>query len=71
MNIENIALHIEMRTKVIYSFKSEIERGTGEIAGYSEALTSPAGIFTSLKEIQAYNDECEKKKKKKKKKKTV
>ena len=24
MNTENITLHIEMRTKVIYSFKSEI-----------------------------------------------
>ena len=40
--------HIEMRTKVIYSFKSEIHRGAGEIVDYSKTLTLPPGISTSL-----------------------
>ena len=31
MIMDNISPHIEMRTKVIYSFKSEIHRGAGEI----------------------------------------
>ena len=31
MIMANIAPHIEMRTKVIHSFKSEIHRGAGEI----------------------------------------
>ena len=57
----NITLHIEMRTKVICSFKSEIYRGAGEIAVYSKTLTSPPGMFTSLEEIQAYIEECEQK----------
>ena len=50
----NIAPHIEMRVKVIYSFKSVIHRGAGEIKPYSKTLDSPPGMFTSLKEIQAY-----------------
>ena len=57
----NITPHIEMRTKVIYSFKSEIHRGPGEIKDYNKTLTSPPGIFTSLREIQAYIEECEQK----------
>ena len=61
MIIDNITLHIEMRVKVIYSFKAEIHRGAGEIMDYSKTLTSPTGMFTSLEEIQAYIEECEKK----------
>ena len=57
----NITPHIEMRTKVIYSFKSEIHRGAGEIKDYNKTLTSPPDMFTSLKEIQAYIEECEQK----------
>ena len=53
--------HIEMRTKVIYSFKSEIHRGAGEIVDYSKTLTLPPGISTSLEGIQAYIEECEQK----------
>ena len=30
MIIDNITPHIKMRTKVIYSFKSEIHRGAGK-----------------------------------------
>ena len=59
--VANITPHIEMRTKVIYSFKSEIHRGAAEIADYSKTLTSPPDMFTSLKEIQAYIEECEQK----------
>ena len=51
MIMANITPHIEMRTKVIYSFKSEIHRGAGEIVPYYNTLTSPLGMFTSLKEI--------------------
>ena len=37
----NITPDIKIRTKVIYSFKAEIHRGTGEIVDYSKTLTSP------------------------------
>ena len=61
MIMANIIPHIEMRTKVIYSFKSEIHRGAGEIVDYSKTLASPTGMFTSFEEIQAYIEECEQK----------
>ena len=48
MIMTNITPHIEMRTKVIYSFKSEIHRNAGEIVDYSKTLTSPPGMFTGL-----------------------
>ena len=54
MIMDNITPHIEMRTKLIYSFKSEIHQGAGEVVDYSKTLTSPPGMFTSLEEIQAY-----------------
>ena len=56
-----ITPHIEMRVKAIYSFKSEIQRGAGDIVPYSETLNSPPGMLKSLKEIQAYIKECEQK----------
>ena len=53
--MDNITPHIEMRTKLIYSFKSEIHQGAGEVVDYSKTLlTLPPGMFTSLEEIQAY-----------------
>ena len=52
MIMENITPHIEMRVKVIYSFKAEIHQGAGEIMDYSKPLTSPPGMFTSLEKIQ-------------------
>ena len=61
MIMANITLHNEMRTKVIYSFKSEIHQGSGEIMPYHKTLTSPPGMFTSLEEIQAYIEKCEQK----------
>ena len=61
MIMANITPHIEMRTNVIYSFKSEIHRGAGEIVPYYKTLTSPSGMFTSLEEIQAYFEEPEQK----------
>ena len=61
MIMTNITPHIEMRAKVIYSFKSEIHRGAGEIVGYSKTLTSPPGMFTSLEKMQAYIEKCEQK----------
>ena len=57
----NLTQHIEMWTKVIYSFKSEIYRSASEIVDYSKTLTSPTGMFTSLEEIQAHIEECEQK----------
>ena len=61
MIMDNITPHIEMRVKVIYSFKAEIHRGAGEIVDYSKTLTSPSGMFTILEETQAYIEECEQK----------
>ena len=59
--MDKITQHIEMRTKVVYSFKAEIHRGAGEIVDYSKTLSSPPGMFTSLKEIRDYIEECEQK----------
>ena len=56
--MDNITPHTEMRAKVTYSFKSEINQGGGEIKDYRKRLTSPLGMFTSLEEIQAYIEEC-------------
>ena len=50
----SITPHAEMRVKVIYSFKSVISRGAGEVKPYSKTLDSSPGMFTSLKEIQAF-----------------
>ena len=50
-----------MRTKVIYSFVADIYRGEGEITEYTKTLSAPSGMFTSLAEIQAYIEECERK----------
>ena len=61
MIMVNITPHIQMRVKVIYSFKSLIYRGRGEIKPYSKTLDSSSGMFTSLKEIQAYVEEYEQK----------
>ena len=38
-----------------------IYRGAGEIKPYSKTLDSSPGMFTSLKEIQAFIEECEQK----------
>ena len=54
-----ITLYIGMRVKVIYSFKSVIYQGAGAIKDCSKTLGPSPGMFTSLKEIQAYIDECE------------
>ena len=54
MIMDNITPHIELRIKLIYSFKADIHQGAGEIVDYSKTLTSPPGMFTSLKETQAY-----------------
>ena len=59
--MDKITQHIEMRTKVVYSFKAEIHRGAGEIVDYSKMLSSPPGMFTSLKEVREYIEECEQK----------
>ena len=61
MIMAKITPHTEMRVKNIYSFKSVIYRGDGKIQPYSNALDSVPGMFTSLKEIQAYIEECEQK----------
>ena len=42
-------------------FNSEIHRSAGEIVPYYKTLTSPPGMFTSLEDIQTYNEECEQK----------
>ena len=57
----NITPHNEMREKLIYSFQSLIYRGVGEIRPYSKTLDSSPGMFTNLKEIQAFIKEYEQK----------
>ena len=59
--MNKITQHIEMRIKVVYSFKAEIHRGAREIVDYSKTLSSPPGMFMSLKEIREYIEECEQK----------
>ena len=62
MIMANITSHIEMRVKVIYSFKLVIYRGNGEIKDiqqYSKTLDSAPAMFTSLKEIPEYIKACE------------
>ena len=61
MIMANITPHIEMRVKVISSFKSVVYRGGSKIQLYSKTLDSSPGTFTSLREIQAYIEECEQK----------
>ena len=61
MIMANVTPHIEMKVTVIYSFKSVIYRVCGEIKPYSKILDSLPGMFTSLKEIQAYIEEYEQK----------
>ena len=61
MIMANITPYIEMRTNVFYSFKSEVHRGVGDIVPYNKTINSPPSMFTSLKEIQAYIEECEQK----------
>ena len=61
MIMANITLHIEMRVKVIYSIKSKIYRGDGEIKSYCKTLDSSPGIFASLTEIQKFIEESEQK----------
>ena len=59
--MDKITQHIELRTKVVYSFEAEIHRGAGEIVDYSKVLNSPPGMCTSLQEIRDYIEECEQK----------
>ena len=40
--MNNITPHIEMRTKVIYSFQSEIHQGAGEVEFATRAATNVA-----------------------------
>ena len=55
----SITPQIEMRVKVIYSFKSVIYQGNGKIKDFSKTLDSAPGMFASLKEIQEYIEVCE------------
>ena len=61
MMMANVTPNIEMRVKVIYSFKSVIYRGGGKIQPYRKTLDSSPDMFTSLREIQACIKECEQK----------
>ena len=61
MIMANITPHTGTRVKVICSFRSVIYRGGGEIKPYSKTLDSSPGMFTGLKEIHAYIEECEQK----------
>ena len=54
----NLTSQIEILTKIIYSFKSEIHGGAGESVDYTKILTVPPDMFTSFEEIQAFIEEC-------------
>jgi len=58
--MEKLSPHIDMRVKVIYSFKADVYRGGGEVAEYSKTLEN-RGLFTSLEEIRRYVEGCEQK----------
>ena len=51
-------LDIEMRTKVIYSFKCWVYRGNGEVAPYNK-MKGSIGTLTSLQEIRDFIKACE------------
>ena len=57
--MSNISPHIQMRVKVIDSFKLVIYQRSSEMKPYSKTLDSSSGMFTSLMEIEAYIEECE------------
>ena len=61
MIMANITPQIEMWSKVIYSFKSEIYQGGSVVKGYHKTLNLPPGMFIGLDEIQAYMEKCERK----------
>ena len=58
--MDKITPSVEMRTKVVYSFACEIHRGAGDIVDYHKTL-SGEGMFTSMKEIRDYIENCEQK----------
>lgn len=58
--MDKVTPHIEMRTKVIYSFVAEIYRGHGEVTEYHKTLTASPGNVTSF-QIKMHIDECEQK----------
>ena len=51
--------HIEMRSRIVYSFTARIHRGRGEIADYPAKTLRGEGTFTSLSEIEGYIERCE------------
>ena len=54
----HITPQMEIKTKLIYSFKSEVHCGAAKIVDYSKKLTSPPGIFSNAEGFQAYIEEC-------------
>ena len=57
----NITSQIEIKSKLIYSFKSEVPCGAVKIVDYNKKLTSPPSIFSNAEDFQAYIEECVKK----------
>ena len=58
MTMATITPQIEIKTKLIYSFKSKVHCAAAKIVDYSKKLTSPPGIFSNAEEFQAYIKEC-------------
>ena len=61
MIMANITSQIEIKSKLIYSFKSEVHCGAAKIVDYNKKLTSPPSIFSNAEDFQAYIEECVKK----------
>ena len=50
--------HIEMGSRIVFSFAASVHRGNGEIAYHAHTFRS-GGTFTSLSEIKNYIEQCE------------
>ena len=56
--MDKITPHIEMRVKVVYSFVADIYGPSG-ISGYAKTISANKHMFTSIEEVRAYIEECE------------
>ena len=56
--MHKITPDINMRTKIVYSFKCEIHRGGGDVVDYAKVKSSN-GTLTSIEEIRDFIEQCE------------
>ena len=56
--MKKITPHIDMRTKIVYSFSCEVHKGGGDIAPHYKTKGSD-GTLTSIAEIRQFIEQCE------------